>query len=261
MRWDKLDMKSCLKTQKQSVFWNRISCPACFRVCSPTADFSGCFSLQFLSCSLILVWMLHFVDPIYTWPQLQGIRYTPAVVRGSFLSFDDYNICCVFVVGLNTVVGCVISKVSPCSPWPHWCMAEILHLWVAVFLLHFGVIFSDWWLLWFHSWNSELPVGPNSNDWECWKIELYSSDLHGLPVFWLCLFLLWVVVGVFMEVPVCVGGFFCRPCVPIGQVYVWPWQLRRGVVPLFVLFYFSIYLYYLYNIYIPPCILWSSGRL
>ena len=43
-----------------SVFWNRISCPACFRACSATADFSGCFSPQRLSCSFILVWILRF---------------------------------------------------------------------------------------------------------------------------------------------------------------------------------------------------------
>ena len=94
-------------------FWNRISCPGCFRACSATADFSGCFSLQCLSCSLILVWMLHFVVPIYTYPQLQGIWYTPAVVRGSLLSFADRNICCIFVVGLNTLCRLCFFKSFP----------------------------------------------------------------------------------------------------------------------------------------------------
>ena len=84
------------------------------------ADFSGCFSLQCLSCSLILVWMLHFVVPIYTCAQLQGIRYTPAVVRGCLLSFADCNICCIFVVGLNTVCRLCFFKSFPlvvCDPF------------------------------------------------------------------------------------------------------------------------------------------------
>ena len=96
---------------------------SCYRACSAIADFSGCFSLQCLSCSLILVWMLHFVVPIYTWPQLQGIRYTPAVVRGSLLSFPDHNICCIFVVGLNTVCRLCFFKSFPMrsvTPFDVW---------------------------------------------------------------------------------------------------------------------------------------------
>ena len=162
-------------------------------------------------------------------------------------------------------VGCVFSKVSPCGLWPLWCMAEILYLWVAVFPLQFGVVFLVWWLFWFHSWNSHLPVGPNSDGWVwCWEIELHSSDLHGLLMFWLCLF---SVVGggwsFCVGTGLC-GWVFCRPCVPMGgQFCVWPWLLRTGVVPLFLFPWWIEYLggCCLYGLDIRPVFLHRGSKL
>ena len=82
------------------------------------------FSLPCLSCSLILVWMLCFVVPIYTCPQLQGIQYTPAVVRGPFCALLTIT----FVVFLWWVWILFVGCVFPCGKGVTDCMGKFLRI-------------------------------------------------------------------------------------------------------------------------------------
>ncbi|ERL84932.1 hypothetical protein D910_02355 [Dendroctonus ponderosae] len=55
-----------MSTSSKRIWWPSGS------ACSATADFSVCLNLQLRLCSVILVFMLHFVVPMYALPQLHG---------------------------------------------------------------------------------------------------------------------------------------------------------------------------------------------
>lgn len=76
-----------------------MSCPSC-NPCSATADLSVCASRQLRRCSDMRVFMDLLVVPMYDEPQLQGILYTPAALRGSRLSLAVVWVCLILVVGV-----------------------------------------------------------------------------------------------------------------------------------------------------------------
>ena len=75
-----------IHVERISVSWS-LMLWSWLKLCSATADFSGCSNLICLSCSLMRSWTDRPLCPMYTLPHSQGILYMPGVLNpvGSFV--------------------------------------------------------------------------------------------------------------------------------------------------------------------------------
>ncbi|ERL92254.1 hypothetical protein D910_09571 [Dendroctonus ponderosae] len=80
-----------MSTSPKRIWW------PCTCTCSATAGCSVCLNLQLLLCSVILVFTLRFMVPIYALPQLHGTLWTPCADKGSRLSLADLKVCWIVV--------------------------------------------------------------------------------------------------------------------------------------------------------------------